>query len=257
MKLIIHPRYKHLTSFLENLPQAFHSEGTVIYKERNEIKVFDTGTEKITVKSFRVPNYFNRWIYTFFRRSKARRSYEHTLLLEEKEINAPASIAYLEEKRGGLLSRSYYVSAHINYPGLLRELDFRPLEEVKDLVEAFAHFTASIHNKEVLHIDYSPGNIMYEKTDGRYHFCLVDLNRMKFGKVGLNAACFNFRRLWGYEETIAHIAKIYAEDRGFDVDKCVSLTLHYFREFWIERGAKKKKKIAKNPETTAATGQSQ
>jgi serine/threonine protein kinase len=131
-----------------------------------------------------------------------------------------------------------------DYPGLLRELAYYPLEKVKELVEAFAHFTAFIHEREVLHIDYSPGNILYEKTENQYHFCLVDLNRMKFGKVDRNTGCLNLRRLWGTDETIAHIARIYAQDRGFNEEECIRLTLQYHAAFW-------KKHTKKHPDQKA------
>ena len=44
-------------------------------------------------------------------------------------------------------------------------------------------YTAVMHEREVLHLDYSPGNILWDKDDEGYHFTVVDINRMRFGKV--------------------------------------------------------------------------
>jgi glycosyltransferase involved in cell wall biosynthesis len=154
------------------------------------------------------------------------------LKLQEKGINTPAPIACITEKNHGLLSRSFYVSLYSDYPGLLRELGYHPLEEVKELASAFAQFTAEIHDRQVLHLDYSPGNILYKKENGQYKFCLIDINRMKFVPVDRETGCYNLRRLWGSNETIAFIAEEYAKARGFDVQKTVELTLQSYTLFW-------------------------
>ncbi|MDR0799132.1 MAG: hypothetical protein LBN18_05185 [Dysgonamonadaceae bacterium] len=235
MKTVIHPAYQSLATFVENLPEQFDTLGEVIYHGRNELRKIAVGDQNIVVKSFRIPHWINRIAYTFFRPSKAERSYKYALRLLEKEIPTPAPVAYIVEKRNGLIFRSFYVCEYTDYPGLLRELDFRDLDEVRDLVTAFAHFTAFVHEQQVLHLDYSPGNILYEQKGLLYRFCLVDLNRIRFKKVSMRAGCFNLRRLWGTDEIMTHLAEIYAQDRGFNVMKCVLLTLTYFRKFWKRR----------------------
>jgi hypothetical protein len=60
----------------------------------------------------------------------------------------------------------------------------------------------------------------------------VDINRMAFGKVNMETGCRNLQRLWGSDEMITYIAKIYANSRGFNEDECVRLTLKYHRRFW-------------------------
>jgi hypothetical protein len=232
MKIVIHSKYKHLAAFLENLPQIFHIEGTTIYKDRNEIKVFNTAKEEIIVKSFKIPQFFNRLIYTFFRHSKAHRSYAHALILRKKQINTPQPVAYIENYKNGLLFDSYYITQYKEYPGMMRELRYQPLIVHKNLADAFARFTAHVHEQNVLPLDYSPGNILYEETDGEYHFCLVDLNRMRFLPVDRKRGSHNLRRLWGNDETITYIAKEYAKARGFDEQKTVESVLKAHAKFW-------------------------
>lgn len=232
MKIVINPSFDYLASFVKSIPDFFDREGETIYNERNQLKVFDTGNEKIVVKSFKVPVFFNRIIYTCFRKSKAERSYKHAMELIERQINTPLPVAYIEKQRNGLLTASYYVSIYGEYPGNLQELRYHTLEEKKDLASAFARFTAEIHEKAILPLDYSPGNILYEKIDDEYHFCLIDLNRMRFMPIDLKNGAYGLRRLWGNEETIAFIAKEYAKLRKFDEKKYEELALHYHRLFW-------------------------
>jgi tRNA A-37 threonylcarbamoyl transferase component Bud32 len=233
MHITIHPEYCSLTSFVERLPICFEQDGELLYEGRNRLKIMHTGHLDITVKSFKIPHIINRVAYAFFRPSKAKRSYWNALKLQDKGICTPSPIAYIEEKKKGLFSRSFYISLYVCYPGLMRELHDRSLCEVKDLAEAFAHFTADIHNRQIYHLDYSPGNILYKKQEKQYTFCLVDINRMRFDKkVDEKAAAFKLRKLWGYEEVILFIAGIYANDRGFNEDKFKNKVLRYRRKFW-------------------------
>ena len=232
MKIVVNPAYDYLSSFVEALPNIFDRDGETIYNERNHIKVFTVNKEKVGVKSFKIPFFFNGIIYTRFYSSKAERSYKYALKLIEKQINTPQPVAYIERKKNGLLADSYYISIYKEYPGILRELRYHSLEEKKDLVEAFVRFTVDIHEKNVFPLDYSPGNILYEKTGDKYDFCLVDINRMQFKPVDEETGAYGLRRLWGNEETIAFIAKEYAKLRKFDERKFEELTLKYHHLFW-------------------------
>lgn len=71
------------------------------------------------------------------------------------------------------------------------------VERCKDLIIAFAQYTANLHQAGIMHRDYSPGNILFDQIDGEYHFMLVDINRMTFGEISVDMGCANFARLWG------------------------------------------------------------
>jgi aminoglycoside phosphotransferase (APT) family kinase protein len=233
MKIVIHPGERALSPFIENVPASFAAGEDYIYKGRNEIKLARAGERELAVKSYKVPHLVNRVAYTFPRASKARRAYRNALELVARGVPTPSPVAYIEEKRGGLLSRSFYISSYERYPGMLRELHGQPLEEVKELAAAFARFTADVHRRRVLHLDYSPGNIIYEKRDDSYHFCLVDVNRMRIGTcVNERAAAFNLRKLWGKTETVLFIAGVYARERGFDEKRFKERVARYRRDFW-------------------------
>lgn len=96
MKLILHPQFEHLRQFVEELPQRFSKEGEVLQDRRNTIKVFHVNGLDINVKRFRVPFFFNRIIYTFFRASKASKAYLNALEVLRRGFETPHSIAYIE-----------------------------------------------------------------------------------------------------------------------------------------------------------------
>ena len=64
--------------------------------KRNKIKLFDLERTQINIKSFKVPNLINTIAYKYFRKSKARRSFEFANILLENKIGTPQPIAYFE-----------------------------------------------------------------------------------------------------------------------------------------------------------------
>lgn len=233
IKVVINPKYQKLEDFIEELPLAFLQSGEVIYSARNIIKTFDVENLKLNAKSFKKPLWINQFMYATFRPSKAKRSYHYAFMLKERGFHTPDPVAYMEQKKHNLLKHSLYISIHENFDGLMQELRHGQITGREELLRQFALFTARLHEKKILHIDYSPGNILYKKNGDKYTFYLVDLNRMKFDKkIGLDTACFNFRRLWGNDEMITYIVKEYAQARSFDIDLCLKKTFEYRKQFW-------------------------
>lgn len=234
MKIVLNPKYEFLRDFVTNLPQTFEGQGEIIYDGRNIIKVIETPSLKVNVKSFQVPNIINKFIYGSLRESKAARSYKYAGILHENGIDTPEPIAYIEEQNGIVFGRSYFVTVQEDFDGLMREFQRGTLSGRENLLQQFAQFTARMHDRKILHLDYSPGNILYKKNGDEYRFYLVDLNRMYFGDVSMDRGCKSFCRLWGSDEMIAYIAAEYAKARNFDVNQCVELVQKYHRSFWIQ-----------------------
>lgn len=233
IEIVINPEYKYLEGFVENLPASFANEGETLYAARNIIKLFDVEGFKVNVKFFKKPILINQIVYRTFRKSKARRSYEYAFKLKEKGLYTPAPIAYIKETKFGLLKNSFYISKHESFDGTMRELKTSLLSEKEELIKQFAKYTASLHEQQILHLDYSSGNILYKKDGDNYIFYLVDLNRMEFDKpISMDTACFNFRRLWGSDDMIFLFIKEYAQSRNFDVEDCLKRTLYYRKRFW-------------------------
>ena len=244
MKIVLNDKYAHLRTFIESLPDIFDKEGESIFLARNEIRLYDEGGFTLNVKSYKVPILINRIAYTFFRPSKASRAYEHALTLLSKGFQTPDPVAYIETKKSGLLHRSFFISLHTPMDGHMRLFNDEDASNAgkEDLIKAFAEFTARLHEADVLHCDYSPGNILREKVDemGNYNFSLVDINRMQFRPVSVEMGCKNFRRMRGNDEFFRLCATYYAKGRGADVEQCVEAFLRYKYEDRKKRKRKEK-----------------
>jgi Mn2+-dependent serine/threonine protein kinase len=240
MKIIINPAFHHLEHFIRHLPIGFEGEGLSIYKARNEIKVFEVDGLALNVKSYRKPIFLNRVIYTFFRKSKARRAYENALEVSERGFNTPTPIAFIEENSGGLLERSYFISMQCPYSRMLREFeDNTDITGREDILQALGAYVAALHKAGILHLDLSIGNILFEKDGAGIHFCLIDINRMKFQTIGQKVGCKNFERLRGSEAFFKVLADSYAKACGYDAEDCFREMLHYYRKS-IERFRRKR-----------------
>lgn len=118
MHIHVNTASEHLRDFTERLPELFDREGEVLHAGRNTIKAFEAEGERLVVKRFKRPNLLRAVIYTFFRRSKARRSYEHAVRLRALGVDSPEPVAWSEYRRRGLLCDSYYVSRRSDYTPL-------------------------------------------------------------------------------------------------------------------------------------------
>ncbi|WP_321519738.1 lipopolysaccharide kinase InaA family protein [uncultured Bacteroides sp.] len=232
MKLILNPAFESLRTFVETIPQIFEKEGCTIYKDRNEIKVFKAGETELNVKRYKIPMLFNRFIYTFFRQSKGIRAFNYPQQVLEKGFETPEPIAYIEIKKWGLIHFSFFISVQSPYTHSFYEFGDATAEQYEEIVKAFARYTAKLHDAHIYHKDYSPGNILFDKVDGEYHFSLVDINRMSFGEVSKEKGCANFARLWGETNFFEILASEYAKTRGFDNEECIHLVLEARSKFW-------------------------
>ena len=223
MKFVVHPKYSSFTGWIKEIPFFFSSQGETIYKSRNELKVFDTDFGKVVIKSFRVPHLINQFAYSFLRHSKAKRSYAYSMEILKRGFQTPHPIAYLELFNKGLITESYYVSAYSDY-SLMRNFDFlkEMTEEDAVILKAFARFTARLHEKEIYHVDYSNGNILYKKEGENVLFELIDVNRVQFKKVTEKMAYKAFHRMALSVVMLEVVAREYALQRGMDVEKSIA-----------------------------------
>ena len=131
MKSTFNPEYITKKEVIENCVINYYNLGTFIYEgNRNSIKIFDLQDSTICIKAFKKPHLFNKIMYTYFRKSKAKRSFEYAKLLLEKGIGTPKPIAYYENFDGLGLNDSYYVSEFLKSDFRYREL-LKMEDEVK------------------------------------------------------------------------------------------------------------------------------
>ena len=243
-RIEINPEYGHLRAFIERIPATMEADGTYIYGGRRNLIVKMTSPDGtvLNVKRFQQPRSLNRLIYSMgIRQPKGRRAYTYPARLLAKGIETPEAVAYIEDRNTlGLLRQSWFVSIQCPYAHLLYEMgDARP-EVYEPMAEALARFAAHMHEGEMLHLDFSPGNILWdaqplpkgEEEAAPIRFSIVDINRMHFGPVGMEAGCRSFARLWGPKRFIQLLVEEYARQRGFDPQACVAITMQARVRFW-------------------------
>lgn len=216
MKIIITKPYQAGKNEIENIFKNFRSGGLLLGKgERNQIKLFDYKGQTINIKSFKIPNSVNRIVYTYFRKSKAQRSFENATYLLKHGIGTPQPIAYAENFSLLGLKDSYYASIHLDYDLTFRELVNNPDYPERDqILASFTEFTYSLHENNILFKDHSPGNTLIKKENGMYNFYLVDLNRMVFKTLSMKERIKNFSRLTPKKEMVEKMSRSYAELTG-------------------------------------------
>ena len=211
----IHSQFQSFTPTLDQYIDNFNTAGTIFVDgERNKIKLFEMGNITINIKSFKVPNLINRIAYQFFRKSKARRSFEFANRLLENGIGTPQPVAYFEQSTFLGFGNSYYISEH-----LAVDLTFRELVEIPDypdwenILRQFVQFTFRLHEKGIEFLDHSPGNTLIKNTEnGRYEFYLVDLNRMIFHThLNFEARMKNLSHLTPKKDMVALMSNEYAK----------------------------------------------
>lgn len=236
---------------ISNLVNNFHSSGTLLVKgNRNEIKFFKSKNFSLNIKSFKIPHLINKIAYGYFRKSKARRSFEFAAILLEKGIGTPQPIAFVENHNWLGLINSFYISEQLETELTFRDLDWYPdYPDRENILRQFTEFTFNLHEKGIFFLDHSAGNTLIKKLpDGKYKFFLVDLNRMAFDvKMDFNKRMQNFSRLTPKKEMVEimseEYAKYYNEPSSIIFEKMWFFTNQFQEQFLKRRRLKKKLKF--------------
>ena len=166
---------------LEGFEREFTQNQNIIKDDRNIIKILRIGEIETVTKLFKTPNFIQGIIYKFFRKSKARRSYEYSIFLNQKGIKVPEPLGYIEVYDRFRLRQSYYVSRKIDFDFTLDLATKKKVEDYRSILKSFTDFTYKVHKNNIMHLDYSTGNICIKKNEKGYDFFLVDLNRLYKG----------------------------------------------------------------------------
>ena len=201
-----------IEDFIFNIKENFKADVKVLHDQRNIIKVFEINGRKYVVKSFRVPHLINRIVYSFFRKSKAERSYINTKKLESLNIGTPPPVAYIEFYSSFLIKESFYISEYFDFDHQMSDALFDENFNDRDSIfKQFAIFTYEIHDKGVFHSDYNHGNILFKNNKGVLEFSVVDVNRMKFMFLDDNLRMKSMCRLTSDTVTLELILKHYCD----------------------------------------------
>jgi hypothetical protein len=245
MVYIINPSFRISENEIISNINNFDSRGELFGDgQRNKIKLFDLDGKIINIKSFKKPHLINKIAYKYFRKSKAKRSFEYATALLEKGIGTPEPIAYFENYDFIGLKDSYYVSEHLQC-----DLTYRELVEIPDfpdhenVLRLFIRFSFDLHEKGIEFLDHSPGNTLIKKNgEGTYDFFLVDLNRMNFhDTMDFEARMKNLSHLTPKKEMIAVMSNEYAKLYSDQNEAAIFEKMWFYTNDFQERFAKKRR----------------
>jgi len=219
----------------------FDHEGKLIRDSRNTVKVFKVDDLYINIKRFKRPNFINRLVYSFFRSTKARRSFLYANKLLDYNILTPDPIAYIENSKYYILYDSFYVCKNIDYDFDMKYVfDNKELESRDILIKKFVLFTHQLHENGVMFLDHSTSNTIIKRVESDYKLFLIDLNRMNFKKMNFEDRLKNFRRLNLSDDSIKKVSDFYSEIVNVNKDLIFEKMKKYSQNFQINRRKRKK-----------------
>lgn len=237
MKLVVDPKYADLTDFLLKIPGGAIPTEAIYKNNRNFVTRISYEGISLVVKQFKIPNQLNKFVYTWLRKSKARRSFEYAQKLLSMDIGTAEPVAYIEIRKSGLFHTGYFVSEFIEDKLLntLEQCDDTQTRE--NIIRDFSRFTADMHEKKkIFHKDYNSGNIFYRKEKDGYHFSVIDINRLRFRKPKKRDVVDCFARLTLSRILTVEISAEYAILRGWNPDTTSGAVL-------MKKGVNIRKKI--------------
>ena len=239
------PELNELVDYLalHGIPQEAHC----IYTGRNNVYTLVCDNKILSIKDFKKPKFPNCYIYTNFRKSKARRSFEHAETLLAKGIPTPEPLGWIEITENLKLTRSYYICAQSSKTRNLRNWENWDKATQDVVLKAYAELMHKMHNQGILHLDLSPGNVLWDnnKTTSEVEFDVIDLNRMTIKKrpLKLSEALSNFKNINLIEDETHKLAYLYGIVGGYPADKVATAGVERLLNF---KKRKKRLKRLKN-----------
>lgn len=145
----------------------------------------------ITIKVFKRQNWLKDR-YDWRNGSKAKRSYDAARFLQDKGVNTPAPIAWLERWSGKRLLESYYLCLFepgISFRDALSDIYYnhRDNAPLMDLLHVVAPAIRRMHDAGFMHGDMGNQNILLPRNKSNAWLApqLIDLNRAKYSNEPL------------------------------------------------------------------------
>lgn len=209
-KIHVNPAFLNLSEYIEQIPGNFWTTGEVLHNGRNEVRKVVVQGETLVIKYFKKITWANRLIYSTIRKSKAQRSFENSRRLICNGISTPTPIAYIDIYKHGLLYQSFYISDFLDFKPVREFLDLS-LPEAEGGLKAFTRFSYELHKLGIFHGDYNVSNVLYQYDGIKYHFALIDNNRIKFRNYKKRRGLKNMSRLQISVDKIGIVSATYAE----------------------------------------------
>jgi tRNA A-37 threonylcarbamoyl transferase component Bud32 len=248
MKLILAENLSQYEEQIITILEKFKNDGTLIGNgNRNVIKFFDLGGIILNFKSFKQHNIINRHVYKFYRKSKARRSFEYANMLIEKKFHTPKPVAYIENHDFIGLTSSYYVSEQLENSFPLTDVLYdNSFPDREKIIKEYVSLIFRLHNNGIQFLDNSSGNFLIKKENDNYDVYMVDLNRMNFyDNIDIHKRLKSFARFTNDREIIKIIAEEYALLSGISSEFCLKKIIQATNRQVIKRKIKKVLKLYK------------
>lgn len=220
MKVCISEKFGYLKEWIYDIARNDAlPQGEVLRDRRNRIVRCVVGNDTFVVKRFGRPNPFNRIVYSFFRRTKAERSYRNTEKLRKMGYDSPEPVAYIELRSFGLFGTGYYICRWSPNPTIAEMSGRGNVAEQDEIMSGLAKFTARMHRDGIYFYDYNIGNIIYSRDgNGQWRFELIDVNRILFRHHALTIkeSTDVLRRFYPEPELQFRFLQHYAEERGWN-----------------------------------------
>ncbi|MFI5314630.1 MAG: lipopolysaccharide kinase InaA family protein [Myxococcota bacterium] len=196
-------RTPRLEALMSEPERVLESPGSLARESAGRKRLFRVeagGEPALYVKVFSLPPGLARWRY-LLRRSKARRERAVARRIERLGIAVAPPVAVGEQRRRGLLERSFAVSRDLGARDLRAVLESLRGDGLarRALLERFAVFARKLHDTGVDQDDFSPNNFLL-RDDGS--FVLIDFERARVRRGSLGG------RAW------TQLAKLHRRDFG-------------------------------------------
>lgn len=199
---------RHDTPAMRSLlidPPGAYGRGSVIKSSRtNRVSSLSMeGSARVVVKWHRPPT-FKKRAGSFMRASRGRRAWCSALGLAERMIGAPDAIAYVDRRRFGFITDSFFLAFFLEGGAVLPHYarDMRPgmsVRERREFCRELGKFLAGVHRRGVSHTDLKGSNIMVRGGSGPPRFYLLDPEAVKFsGRLRRETVLENLARLDRY-----------------------------------------------------------
>lgn len=185
MKIKIHPAFKRYEKEILKISQEQFTPDIVFCNHRNTVVKTEMQGIPIIVKKYKRPTLINCLVYTFFRKNKALRSYLNAQKLLDMGIETPKPIAYITVSKFYIFHTGYYISEYLPYKTIketYKNLSGGNVLDKANFEHDFISFLEKIYKLKISHKDFNSENILVNKIEDRFHFSLVDINRMTFDK---------------------------------------------------------------------------
>lgn len=230
MFIHVHPKYNYLKEKISKIPDGNYERLHTFCNNRNIVEQTKIDDCLFVVKKYKVPNFANRIVYTFFRKSKAHRAYDNALKILRFGISTPFPVAYIESKKKGLFHTGYFISEYVDCPTLSSYKNIHLSDEETDkFKEDFLNFTIELHEKSILPLDFNTGNIFCRKEEnsGRYKFALTDINRVVFGDFSRYRPMLSFAQMGLPPKELVDVMTEYSLRRKLDLEASLFIILFY------------------------------